>query len=53
MNDHSPQFDITVAFSNPRDTFEVTAKGFKEATKRADFERERYPEAVITITPGW
>lgn len=26
MSDHSPQFDITVAFSNPRNTFEVAAK---------------------------
>lgn len=53
MSDPSPQFDIVVAFSNPQDTFEVAAKGFKEAEKRADFERERYPEAVITITPCW
>ena len=53
MNPTPPQFNVTVTFSNHRDTFEVPADGHKEALKRAAFERERFPEATVTITPGW
>lgn len=53
MNHPQPQFTITVAFPNARDTYEVTADGYRDALKRAGFERERFPEATVTITPSW
>lgn len=46
-----PQFTIAVRVGNT--TEEHTVNGYPAAVDRAKFERDRCPEAVVTITPGW
>ncbi len=44
---------FTVAVTVGATTQEHTVHGYPAAVDRAKFERERCPEAVVTITPGW
>lgn len=52
MTDNTaPQFTVAVTVGTT--TEEHTVQGYPAALDRAKFERERCPEAVVTITPGW
>ncbi len=44
---------FTVIISFGRSKQEVTATTYKDALDRAEFERERYPEAIVSIEPAF
>ena len=42
---------FTVVIDFGRSKQEVTVQTYKDALDRAEFERERYPEATVSIEP--
>jgi len=47
----TPPFTVIIDFGRYKQ--EVPAEDYKEALDRAKFERERYPEAAVSIEPAF
>ena len=44
-------FTVIIDFSRSKQ--EVTVQTYKDALDRAKFERERYPEAIVSVEPAF
>lgn len=44
-------FNVVIQFEHHREI--VPCSGYKEALDRKEFESERYPDAVVSIEPGF